>query len=227
MNKKSFSKFVVGFLFFYMQASLHKVSAQTVQDHIYLQNKINKFSESLSYDEISSLFADNPLYNVDCIEDKSASKTNTKSATLAFSEYISQNYFNSYLQFLYTPLDYGFNLESKKINKETKDSSDTFSFTTETMCASEILEHQDKTKNCGSFMFSDDKEILIDSKEDSFFPEATKSESWKVYFIDKNLLIANVAISFSANKKSWIGQKKGVESFSQNFICALTLDQQI
>lgn len=186
-----------------LAALTNNSAAQTVPDNVYLNDKIRKQSQSLNYDDLTALFKDSPIYNVDCIMDErnnnasseiqAQAQSNNSSSFLnngknseesieVFDEYLKQDPFQSVIQFKYIPMEYGFDLKADKINIDDK-ANPVFEFSESTACSNGLIENQDDKKNCGSLAFQTETQIIIDDQDDSYVPEAIKSEDWRAYYI--------------------------------------------
>lgn len=109
--------------------------AQTVPDHVYLQNEIDQKSMALSYDELQMVLEENPMYQVDCVKNGAKETKNDAEDETAFKIYLAKEYGQGLLGFKFLPMRYGFNVLAQKYNSKNQvQAGDVESFRSEVSC---------------------------------------------------------------------------------------------
>lgn len=196
----------------------------TVEDHTYLKYKLNREAQSLSYDELRERFAEHPIYEPQCIPDDSRNTTRRNEAGMLqlFGPILNQGPESSALQISLIPLRYGFDLQAQiASNANQKNAVDSlYNFSSSIDCSNTVVDEED-IKNCDTLTFEHEHEFELPGvDQDNYFPSTTKSETWALHLLkDPKLIIAYITTDYSISLKSWLGQRKGTESYSKSIIC--------
>lgn len=94
--------------------------AQTVPDDVYLQNKLDKETLALTYDELKKAFENNPMYSSSCVVDTQAQPENEAEVRALFTPYLDIEYGKGLVHFNLTELKYGFDLRARKLDPKGK-----------------------------------------------------------------------------------------------------------
>jgi hypothetical protein len=188
-----------------------QIKANTVNDFDYLNKKIENLKENsdYNYDEIETLFEENPIFTVNCFESEKESPKDFEEKLDTFSE-------ADKLSFQLTKSGpYGFNIFAELVGVPVS----------QLIAPNEILSCSSSASGCSSLTFKSTQKTTVMINDD--LREAEVSSDWRIYIASDSWLLAELSTVLSYPETDFWGRDRGSETIRKESLCSLKIERAI